>query len=119
MVVSEIEVLLLDEKEIKRIVSMTVDDLTDKKMLRSCDDDLVYRFMSMQLRKHYHEHKSDIVENAIACVQNDPYLKIIPMYYKNDMTITAIAVELACDRATVSRNKKRIVMQIYDVCYGE
>lgn len=106
----------MTEKEIKKIVSDTVDDLLEKKQIVQ-DGELTYRFMALRLQKHFNYCHNEKIDTAIQTIINDPYFKTIPMFYKDNLTITAIAVTLGCDRATVTRNKKRLVLDLYNKCY--
>lgn len=109
----------MTEKEIKHIVSMTVDDMIDKKYAHMGNDDFNYHFMSMKLRQHYEVKEIERIANGLQVISNDPYFKIIPMYYQKNKTITAIAIDLVCDRATVSRNKKKLVLELFRLCYSD
>lgn len=106
----------MTENEIKKIVSYTVDDLLDKSMIVK-DDELSYQFMSRRLIRHYTQAADEKITNTLLGLKNDPYYDVIPLFYKNNKTITAISVTLHCDRATVSRNKKRLVLELYKKCY--
>lgn len=106
--------------EIKEIVSVTVDDLISKKLI-SAESELAYQFMNLQLARYYKmgERSDPKITYALKKLSNDPYAIMLPMYYRDGKTITAIAVTVGCDRATVSRNKKRLVMELYNECYLE
>ncbi len=106
----------MTEKEIKKIVSDTVDDLLEKKQIVQ-NGELTYRFMALRLQKHFNCCHNEKIDTAMQTIINDPYFKTIPMFYRDNMTITAIAVTLECDRATVTRNKKRLVLDLYNKCY--
>ena len=55
----------MDEEEIKKVISMTIDDLFDKKMIRE-EKDLSYRFMGMKLAKYYKGgEKNEKIEKAL------------------------------------------------------
>ena len=109
----------MTESEIKEIVSMTVDDLVNKKLIAVDDLDLRYAFMGMKLKQHYKKCESAKLKQGLELVENDPYFDILPLYFKQNRTITAISIELNRDRATIARNKKRLMLELYDICYSE
>lgn len=102
----------MTEKEIKDIVSATIEELANRKML-SEDDDLNYQFIGSELRKYYCTGKSSRIAAALDAVKDDPYFKIIPAYYQRGRSLVWIAVDIGCDRVTVARNKKRLALEIY------
>lgn len=107
----------MTEKEIRAIVECTVDDLLNRDMLKE-DGNLNYQFMSAKLEEYFRNPRSERIRNALDCIRSDPYYKIIPEYYKFHRTLTWIAVDRKCDRVTIARNKKRLVLELYKMCYG-
>lgn len=58
------------------------------------------------------------VNAALDVIKNDEYHKIINLAYFKNMTPDEIGKELNCDRATVFRNKKRLINMIITSFYG-
>lgn len=108
----------MTEQEIKQIVEMTVDNLIERKVIRE-ESNLSYQFMGMKISNHFTNKNNEKIEKALDEIKEDPYKKIIPMYYQDKKSIINIAMELNCDRATISRNKKRLVLKLYRICYGD
>ena len=106
----------MTKQEIQDVVRMTIDELTDRKLL-SENDDVNYCFIGDRIRKHYRGHPDERIQKALGMLQHDPYFRIIPDYYRFDHTITHIGVDIGCDRATVCRNKRRLALMIYDIAY--
>lgn len=49
---------------------------------------------------------------AIASVRSDAFYELLPLYYGDGATIEKLAEYFRCDVTTVSRNKKRLVIEI-------
>lgn len=107
----------MTEQEIREIVSKTIDDLLDRDRIKE-DCDLNYQYMSKKLKYHYTKRPIGKIQAALDQIKNDPYFRILPDYYKYDHTLLWIAVDIGCDRVTVARNKKRLVLEVYKICYG-
>lgn len=46
-------------------------------------------------------------------MKDDPYFWIIPAFYRDHMTPGDIGLTYHCDERTVTRNKRRICLEIY------
>lgn len=49
------------------------------------------------------------VERCLQSVRNDPYAKVIDLFYFRGMTNAACALELECEERTARRNRKKLV----------
>ena len=58
------------------------------------------------------------MENALACINKDPYYDVIHYRYIDGMKVTEIAAKIACDPATVRRNCHRLVKRLALRLYG-
>lgn len=106
----------MNKEEIKEVVAETVDYLFLQGKL--VDDDMNYKYMSKMLFKFYkNEIDEEIFREAIREQKKDEWFPIITLYYKDRMTVEGVADELCCDYSTVVRNKKRLVMSIYNRIY--
>ena len=107
----------MTEKEIREIVACTIDDLLSRDLLKESYN-LNYQYMGAKLKEHFRNPHSEQINQALDKIRKDPYYKIIPEYYKFHRTLTWIAVNIGCDRVTVARNKKRLVLELYKQCYA-
>ena len=108
----------MNKEEIKEIVAETVDYLFLQGKL--VDDDMNYKYMSKMLFKFYDGgtgSDDDIIRAAVQEQKKDEWFPIITLYYKDRMTVEGVADELCCDYSTIVRNKKRLVMLIYNRVY--
>lgn len=55
-----------------------------------------------------------IIDKALKAIENDPYYKIIEMYYFMGLKLSVISKswDIGIDEATISRNKSRLVKQL-------
>lgn len=101
------------EKIIKRTVELTIEDLMDKGIIKS-NDDVLYANASEILKDFYKNGSTDASVNyALQSIRFDPYFRIILMYYQDGKTIQETAEALGVDVSTVTRNKKRLCLEVY------
>lgn len=78
------------------------------------NDDLIYSDVSYMLNAYYHNGQViPKIEQALESVSSDNYFRIIPEYYKDGKTIEKIAERMGVDVSTITRNKKRLCLEIY------
>lgn len=107
----------MTDEEIKKIVQIAIEESEERMM---CDEEeLKYSYMSIKLKKYYRGKQDEKLKNALDVIKNDKYFRIIPYYYKDGKTITAISVNMECDRSTVARNKRRLVLQLHSIYSGK
>lgn len=103
----------MDEQTIRDIVRATISELRKSGMLKS-HDEIAYSEMSSKLRLYY---KSDRPKNLVAAlkeIESDPYFEIIPLYYQRGFSHEKIAEILGVETSTVTRNKKRLCLMLYN-----
>lgn len=106
------------DKEIQRLVELTVKKSIvefKKSGLLKDTENVAYSDASAILSNYYKTDKKEAsITYAIQGIRFDPYVRIIPMYYKEGKTLEIIAEELGVDVSTVVRNKKRLCLAIYN-----
>lgn len=102
----------MTEEEIKKIVRMTVKAMKKEGMTKNFSE-VMYREMARRLYSHFNEEYSDEVAKALNEVQKDMYFSIIPLYYGKRMTHEQIAEKMSVEVSTITRNKKRLCIEIY------
>lgn len=99
----------------KEIVRETINELNRRGLLKD-DQTIKYREASEILREYYKAHQVDNqVWEALGIIGGDQYYTIIPLYFLKNYTIEKIAEILNVEVSTVSRNKKRLCIQFYDI----
>ena len=105
----------MDKQEVKEIIEMTVKELKNQHMLKETSD-AIYIDVSERLTKYYRSGESDpLIKAALEEFKDDMYIDILYLYYRDNMTIERIAEELTVDISTVTRNKKRLCLSLYNL----
>ena len=102
----------MTEDEVKQIVKLTVKELKKEGMVKELDD-VMFEDMSKRLFYHFNEGYSEDVARVLNEIKTDFYYSIIPMYFGKRMTHEAIAEKLNVEVSTITRNKKRLCIEIY------
>lgn len=67
------------------------------------------------IRGYYQSERKDAgVTYALEALRFDPYFRIIPLYFAEGYTHEEIAGIFGVDVSTVSRNKKRLCLEVYN-----
>lgn len=104
-----------DLELIKTTIQETIAELKRQGLLKNVSDQ-AYKDAQDVIRVYYAEGKRDERMAAVMRkIQKDKYFKIIPMHFGYHYTLEEIAEALDVEVSTVSRNKKRICMRIYNL----
>ena len=109
--------------KVKEIVKMTVDELLDAGRIKY-DTEMAYHFINVKLAEYYSggsESKAefDRLSEAIEKIKDDEYSNVLRLYYREGHTIEEIADILDRDMRTISRNKKRLCLKVYEEAYKD
>lgn len=107
---------------IRMTVRETVAELRKDGFLRS-KDDAMYQSSAKLIKAYYDaisagKEPDAKMEQAIESIGKDEYSQIIPMYYQDRMTVEEIAGAYVCDISTITRNKKRLCIEIFSIYQG-
>lgn len=117
----------MTDKKIEAIIDKTVKrafkELKDKGVLKN-QTDIVYKDISKLLRCYFKDLDDSgsgdpKIENAISQLKDDRFYTIIPDYYGEGYTLEDLAGRLHCDISTITRNKKRLCFEIYELMEEE
>lgn len=101
------------KNDVRDIVRITIHELKKSHMLRN-ESEAIHNDVSNKLYKYYRDGETnETIKSILKDIDDDIYINIIPLYYKNTYTIEKIAEMLNVDVSTVVRNKKRICLSIY------
>ena len=103
---------MLDESEVKRIVQLTITELKKQELLQDAES-VAYKEISERLNNYYIGYHDDDLQAVLDDLKNDSYFDIITMFYFEGYTVEKIAEQLDVDVRTVSRNKKRLCLEMY------
>lgn len=105
------------EETIRRTTETVIETLRREGYLKTVDS-VHYTEAQKMLREYYRNTPvsgvRDLWSEALRCISDDVYFKIIPLHFKDGKTIEELAEILDCDVSTVSRNKKRLCLKFYD-----
>ena len=102
-------------EQVREIVIMTIDELTDRKLIKSDSyqyllgvvDKALYRFFN-------NKGDGNGISYALNQLSDDPYIDIIFLQYRDCKTLEFIAEYMDVDVSTIKRNKKRLIKRIYE-----
>lgn len=102
------------KKLIKQIVKETIAELRRAGMLKD-GEELAYSEISEILKSFYQNGQNDEkIKAALVGLEGDRYFKIIPLYYSYGYTLEDIAEVFDVDLTTITRNKKRLCLEIFN-----
>lgn len=102
-----------DKEFVQAIVLETIKELKRNGLLKSATDSAYHEATAM-LRRHYKNNEDNAaIAAALKEIEQDPYFKIIPLYFNYGYTIEEIAEVFDVEISTISRNKKRLSLEIY------
>lgn len=102
-------------EQIREVVKMTVEELTQRKLLQVDNYQNVLRAVDKWLYDYFNnKHNNKSLTRVLHGLSDDPYVDIIFLQYRDNKTIEWIAEYLDKDVSTIKRNKKRLIMAIYE-----
>lgn len=107
---------MLDETEVRQVVLATIKELKRENLLRDAEG-LAYKEISERLQRFYAPFNSSAdadLENALEALKDDRYRHILWMFYRDGYTVEDIAERLNVDVRTVTRNKKRLCLDLFN-----
>lgn len=105
--------LTAEQKEdIKEVINLTINELQQGGLLKD-KSDYIYGNVAERLKRYYRSGDDKALEQVLKDIQDDIYINVIPLYYKNRYTIEAIAEMYNVNTSTIVRNKKRLCIMIY------
>ncbi len=103
------------EAIIKKTAIETVKQLRVQGALKD-NRSIVYAKVSRMLREFFkNDQDNEQLKAALEKLKNDAYFDIIPLYYYSNNTIEHIASGFEVDTSTITRNKKRLCYEIYEL----
>lgn len=104
-------------EQIREIVNMTIDELTDRKLIRSDSYQYILSVVDKQLYSFFNGSDGDVTKiyHALTQVSDDDYIDIIYLQYRDNITLERIAEYFKVDVSTIKRNKKRLIKVIYEI----
>ena len=102
----------MTKQEIQSVVRETITELRRQGVLQG-DIQQAYQMTAQRLKMYYSGNTDIKLAEVLDRLRNDIYFQIIPLYYKDGNTLELIAHIMHTDTSTISRNKKRLCLEIY------
>lgn len=108
------EQILFTADQVREVVKMTLDELTQRKQYKPYNYSAVLQVMDKRLYNFFKGTEDKLLTSILRQYSDDPYIDIIYLQYRDRKTIEWIAEYMEKDTSTIKRNKKRLIMKIYD-----
>lgn len=109
----------MNKSEIQAVVRETIQELQSRGVIQKSAIDVqqAYQITGQRLKAYYSGKADTALEEALDMLKNDVYFGIIPMYYKDGLTLDAISKKMFISEPTAKRQKKRLCIEIYSELY--
>lgn len=106
----------MTENQVREIVRLTLSELLDINDIQKDTYRHVLTKVNPKLYDFFNNRSDDRrVAKALNKLSDDPYIDIIYLYYRDEMSMEDIAEVLEKDYSTVMRNKKRLILKVYNL----
>ena len=101
-------------EQIREIVKITLDELTQRKLIKN-DYQNILKVVEKRLKDFFnHKDNTKKIGYIFRQLSDDQYLDVIYYQYRDHRTLEYIAEALEKDVSTIKRNKRRLIMSIYE-----
>lgn len=100
-------------EQIREVVKMTLDELTQRKLIKD-DYTVILKAVEKKLQSFFNGNAKG-VGSVLNQLSDDNYLDIIFLQYRDGKTIEWIAEYMDVEVRTIMRNKKRLILKIYEL----
>lgn len=104
----------MENVEVQMIVRMTIKELKRQGMIKA-NYVTVLKEVEPVLREYFRTKGNKKIEFFLRDRSDDTYIDILYLHYRDNITIERIAEVLEKDVSTIKRNKKRLIMSIYEL----
>ena len=102
-------------EQIEEIVKQTVDELIKRRLLKKELYEYVLSVVNKRLYSFFIKRNDKELHKILHELSDDKYIDIIYLHYSECKTIEWIADYLNKDVSTIKRNKKRLILKIYEM----
>lgn len=100
-------------EQVKEVVKFTLDELACRRLLQNYYQ-WVLKALNKRLYDFFNGAPDDELEEIIECMSCDKYIEVLYYLYRDRQTVEWIADKMKKDTSTIKRNKKRLIMSIYE-----
>lgn len=108
----------MDKKEVQAIVYMTIQEFKRQGLLKDRYN-VILKNTEPLIRDYFFTGNNQKIKSYLMDMSNDPYIDIIYLHYRDNIVIEQIAAIMDKDVSTIRRNKKRLIMELYNRLEGE
>lgn len=101
-------------EQVREVVKITIDELMKQKYIEVEKYQTILRAVEVNLIKYFDGKDTDI-SKALIELADDPYIDVIYLQYRDGKTLEWIAELFEVDVRTIKRNKKRLILNIYEL----
>lgn len=102
-------------EQIREVVKITIDELTQRKLIQD-DYPVILKAVENKLHEFFNVYGGGQgVAHALNQLSDDRYIDIIFLQYRDGKTIEWIAEFMNVEVRTIMRNKKRLIIKIYEL----
>ena len=101
-------------EEIREVVKIVLDELSQRKQYKPVNYSAVLQAVDKRLYKYFRGGRDAELRQVLNHISDDAYIDIIYLQYRDGKTLEWIAEILDKDTSTIKRNKKRLIMTIYE-----
>lgn len=103
----------MDKNEIKLIVAETIAELRRQGMIKD-NYKAIKDKVEPELYEYFNKGNTNI-KKALTELSDDQYIDLIYLLYRDCFTLERIADAFDKDVSTIKRNKKRLILNIYNI----
>lgn len=101
-------------EEIREIVKMTIEELLNDNALTD-PFPRIKQIVEHELSLFFNSNGKTKVGSVLNQLSDDEYIDLIFLYYRDNKTLEFIAEYFDRDITTISRNKRRLILAIYNL----
>lgn len=103
----------MNKEEVQSIILMTLRELKRQNLLKDTYS-VVLKEVEPVIKEYFHRKNNKEIELFLVKYSDDPYIDIIYLHYRDSITIERIAELMDKDISTIKRNKKRLIISMYE-----
>jgi len=106
-------------EQIREVVSIVLDELEKRKQYKPFNYSAVLQVMDKRLYDFFNGVSDKELARILRQYSDDIYIDVIYLHYRDRKTMEWIAEAMEKDTRTIKRNKKRLIMKIYEAIENE
>ena len=111
--VRDLGCLAMNREEIREVVRITIDELMSANAVND-PYPIIKRDVEKKLRDYFNSNKNGTgIGYVLNQLSDDDYIDLIYLQYRDNKTLEFVAEYYDRDVTTISRNKKRLILEIY------